>query len=560
MNKIIARTEVSTWWILFGASLLAVALGTWGSNLYLVAQAKPAPIADCVYRAIQLFGLNLYDPGPLPWQLEVARWMAPLVTLVSLVTAFSGVLHGHLLSWRLSKAKNHTVIAGTNWPTDIKAEGVGSIVYVQTNGDTQPHCDSNGNLLLKARNIQEAVSRCKMHRSAVVAVEVNSVADGISWITAMQESCLQHRRLSKNLCLVSDELNIASSLKSLSHLAEPQLRVRVIDMTQVLFERCSGWVAEALTTDLAGRSTATVRLAGDPDYNLEIARQLARQLTLLPDFKLRVEVCIPIGAAAQEAALKMLSLAAPHISYQQVSVGLCDVADLGEVKADMFIYSSKNADDLLQKYESLSRILHASNAPKLAITVHGSWHASHAITSLLGNATNGKITFVCGDAFRELVNTIQPHSSLECLAKQVHAGYLTSVQYPNSPASKPWDSLQERYRESSRLQAQSFVFKLASLGYTPESAMASLDAVRAEIESKMEDLSEAEHNRWSAEKKLLGWTHGERRDDVAKLHPCLIAYAALPDAEKEKDRVMWRQLIQFIQNAPQHSNRTASNL
>jgi ryanodine receptor 2 len=52
-----------------------------------------------------------------------------------------------------------------------------------------------------------------------------------------------------------------------------------------------------------------------------------------------------------------------------------------------------------------------------------------------------------------------------------------------------------------------------------------------------ERLAENAHDLWAAQRLAQGWRYGERRDDVQKLHPCLVSYSDLPESEKEYDRV-----------------------
>ncbi len=52
-----------------------------------------------------------------------------------------------------------------------------------------------------------------------------------------------------------------------------------------------------------------------------------------------------------------------------------------------------------------------------------------------------------------------------------------------------------------------------------------------------ERLAENAHDLWAAQRLAQGWSHGPQRDDVRKLHPCLVPYDQLPDSEKEYDRV-----------------------
>ncbi len=52
-----------------------------------------------------------------------------------------------------------------------------------------------------------------------------------------------------------------------------------------------------------------------------------------------------------------------------------------------------------------------------------------------------------------------------------------------------------------------------------------------------ERLAENAHDLWAAQRFADGWTHGPKRDDATKKHPCLVPYAGLSDSEKEYDRI-----------------------
>ncbi len=56
------------------------------------------------------------------------------------------------------------------------------------------------------------------------------------------------------------------------------------------------------------------------------------------------------------------------------------------------------------------------------------------------------------------------------------------------------------------------------------------------IEAQIERLAEAEHEGWKAHRAKDGWSYGKPRDDDRKLHPLMVPYSQLPEAEKEKDR------------------------
>ena len=87
------------YWVVFAFAFAALALGTWGYGL-VAPEAPPPPLPtpplptpplppsptygfwDSLYRALQLFVLNREDaPGSLPWQVQLARFVAPATTL-----------------------------------------------------------------------------------------------------------------------------------------------------------------------------------------------------------------------------------------------------------------------------------------------------------------------------------------------------------------------------------------------------------------------------------------------------------------------------------------------
>ena len=57
-----------------------------------------------------------------------------------------------------------------------------------------------------------------------------------------------------------------------------------------------------------------------------------------------------------------------------------------------------------------------------------------------------------------------------------------------------------------------------------------------ELNSLLEAMAKNVHEIWAQERINQGWTYGEKRDDMLKQHPYLIAYEDLPEEEKVYDR------------------------
>ena len=66
------------------------------------------------------------------------------------------------------------------------------------------------------------------------------------------------------------------------------------------------------------------------------------------------------------------------------------------------------------------------------------------------------------------------------------------------------------------------------------------------VEDIVERLAENAHEIWAQQRLKDGWRMGPTRDDDRKLHPCLVPYAELPEAEKAYDRVVVTQTIKAL--------------
>jgi ryanodine receptor 2 len=67
-----------------------------------------------------------------------------------------------------------------------------------------------------------------------------------------------------------------------------------------------------------------------------------------------------------------------------------------------------------------------------------------------------------------------------------------------------------------------------------------------EVLELTERLAENAHDVWARERLAQGWTHGPKRDDAQKKHPCLVPYADLPESEKVHDRNTAMQTLKAV--------------
>jgi hypothetical protein len=121
---------------------------------------------------------------------------------------------------------------------------------------------------------------------------------------------------------------------------------------------------------------------------------------------------------------------------------------------------------------------------------------------------------------------------------------------PKNRSAFAWDHLDETYRQANRDVVAHIPAKLASAGIDPARwvgvngipRLAPGEQVYCD-QVQLEALSELEHERWLAQRRMDGWriTNAPKQDRARKLHPSLIGYAELADDVQEYDRVYVRQ-------------------
>lgn len=73
--------------------------------------------------------------------------------------------------------------------------------------------------------------------------------------------------------------------------------------------------------------------------------------------------------------------------------------------------------------------------------------------------------------------------------------------------------------------------------YLPRPIDTSAVVLTTELLELCETLAAHAHDLWAQQRFLEGWQWGERRCDSTREHPCLVPYEALPETEKDYDRI-----------------------
>lgn len=120
-------------------------------------------------------------------------------------------------------------------------------------------------------------------------------------------------------------------------------------------------------------------------------------------------------------------------------------------------------------------------------------------------------------------------------AMALHEAYRKTygtAENAHTPSMAAWDDLTEGMREANRSASAHTPILLASIGIRLHNGQ----AAPALTEAQLARLARIEHRRWCADRIERGWRFGPLRDDARKIHPSLVAFDALTEAEALKDR------------------------
>jgi hypothetical protein len=136
---------------------------------------------------------------------------------------------------------------------------------------------------------------------------------------------------------------------------------------------------------------------------------------------------------------------------------------------------------------------------------------------------------------------------VEKLAAGIHEDWRRGPWSKKPHLDVPYDQLAAADQEANRAAARRIADVLARAGLglatteqAPSANQPATAEIAARIEAHIERLAAAEHDGWMAQRTKDGWRYGSPRDDARKLHPSMVPYRDLPDAEKDKDRAAVR--------------------
>ena len=584
-ENILLPNSIRRWWndyhwsLIGMLALIVFALGVIGYALQLESSALTYTPWDLLYRSLRLFSMEFDEPpGALPWQLQIARFMAPAVLVFAALSAFVAAFHTQMQLFQLRVFRDHVVICGLGekgyrLARSLRQPGrrrkVVAIELDAGNGRIEQARDL-GIIVLQGNATDTSILiRARTARARqVYAVTGDESANAEIAVRCrdLVQSNARGQGLDCFIHIASPDLADFLNERKLTMAGTSAFRLEIFNIyatgARTLLNNFPPWPASSS----ASSETLHPAVIGLGRLGRAFVVELAMQWQMTrnnPADKLTVMLLDPQASAARA-----------QLENRYPSLHACCTLDALDVKAhnpelvrDALLGRTGSASSVSHVYictgddtQALSTALvlrrqpGGLDVPVVVRTRYGAGLGSliEAEDARAGGAKRIQIfsLYDC-TCTRELFES----GTFEIIARAIHDDYVKNQRIRGqTPASNhsmvPWEELPETLRNSSRRQAHHIGVKLGTIGCDVQPRRDWFGRPFRYRDEEIESLARLEHERWMQERQDDGWTFypGEKNIDD-RTSPYLVTWDELPDAVREYDREAVRKLPAFLARA-----------
>jgi hypothetical protein len=565
------------WPAVWTLALVALVLGCVGFAKHFAALGEPKSFLDVFHLTLQLFVLHSgHVPPPVPWQLEVARLLAPAVSAFTAIKALAVLFREQLQLLRIRLMRDHAVISGLgrkglHLVKGFRARGTPVVVIEKdTENDRLAMCRALGAAVLVGDATDHGLlGRVGLRRASCLV----SVCGG----DAANAEVALHAR--EHLGGVSRKSRRSSPVSCVVHIFEPEL-CDLLREHEILSPRTGSFRvsffnpfetgARAMLDEFSPLEPPGDGRGGAP-HLLVIGLGHMGESLIGEAARRWWSAHRPTGARFRATVIDRLArqrVDALSLRYPRLEEA-CDARAVeidvrsSEFQRGLFLSWSGGPSDVTFIFVCLDdESLGLSAALALHQRLRG--HAVPIVVRteeeaglaklLRGDDGSGRFGNLFG--FGLLDRTCTPEFVLggtrETLAYAIHTTFLrTRVQQgetrERNPAMAPWAELDLVFKESSRRQADHVRVKLDAVGCEAVPRRDWGADLFAFAHSEIELLAILEHERFMEERLAEGWKYAPGPRDLArKTNPCLVPWDDLSEPDKEIDRQTVRELPAFL--------------
>ena len=562
------------WPFIGGVALATLALGFIGFAKYFAAFGEARPFSNLFYLTIQLFVLESGSvPGPVPWELNLARFLAPLIAASAAIKGLALIFREQSQMLRVRFLARHAIICG------LGRKGMRLVRQLRLRNDRVLviEKDIENKSLERARELgaivligdaadPEMLRLARCHRAKYLISVCGK--DGVNAEVAVNARRLvsENRKRTLNcsvhitdprLCNLLNAMELEASATDVFRLEffnifDAGARVwlnehppfgpgeKSLSFRPHLLLIGAGGLGESLLVHAARKWDNSPHRPGEK-LGLTIIDRVA-------DVK-KEHLCMRYPRLKESCDLEPLQMDIESAWFERADFLF---SHNGKVKFTSIFVCLDNDSLGLSAALSLHRRLRGSGVP---IVIRMS--RREGLANLLheehefGESQDPLFPFVLLD--RVCLIDLALGGIKELLAQAIHEDYILQQrkigQTPERNASMvPWENLSEALKESNRDQANHIGAKLRAVGCGIAVSTDWREPLIAFSQAEIELMARMEHDRWLRERRQAGWKSG-RKDIGKRRSPYLVPWDELTEDIKERDRVFIRDLPKFLAGA-----------
>ncbi len=549
--------------------VIAFILGFWG--YYLLDANKVNDYSDYVYEALQLFGLKgEWELGEkLPWQHEVARFLAPFLTIFTVIFAFVTKLKSRIKNaWASTFYTKHIVVLGLGTKGSIIAQSFLADGYkviaieIDERNDSIVLCRRQGGCvfvgsalsphLLKKMRLAKAEAFFAVCDTAAQNIEINLLIRNLNIPTNKDNPLIQYIHTSDSI--LSERLERSERLR-----ATNKFDLRFFNIFENSARMLFNKYPPEFYADVFDAEKPHLVVFGFSELGQNIVLEAVTRCHYINQKQLKITVVDSNLAQLKKQFFSRYSHVNKACDLDFIEIEPSAVLPFETLlnsftRSDLvtgYIVCELNAEIALSNSLYLHEESHKEKCRNAPIFVYMS-SASGLMGLLESNVGRREIPdnlFAFG-LLREVLsaeNLID--EKLDEIPHLVHESYLKERrqeskpenQIGTKPADHEWKALSSYYKGENRKAGDHLVTKLRAL-------RAQLVTLKVEVDVNVNSdklaiapdiidiLAQVEHRRWMACHYLEGWQYASTRNDAARTHPDLVPWNKLSELAKKYDR------------------------
>lgn len=523
-------------------ALLALGLGYVGErSLSGVTMSR----SDALFSSLQLFALEgSLPPHGTPWQLNIARFLAPLAVAYATVVAVMALFRDQVQrAWVATFARDHVVLVGlgrtsAHLAAALRRSGQRVVVVDADSANQQiAGTRAHGARVVIGDATQPVIlGRAQARRATHVIVRTGDDARNLE--IAEQVRQIASTQGSGRRTTIHVEIADQTLWAELGRLELALVRSGlVLEFYNEIDRAAQALLSEAERGEGDG-IYRTVLIDGDGPLLERTLVHLVRR-AVASGHRPKVHV-----TNATEGTLAPLVEREPWIA---------EAADLSleagrAAESDTALALVCLADSDARAIARALILARPPSRPAVYVSVQG-----QQTGALLDSTGVVRKVHLVPTRIEAMSGEILQQSGPELMARVRHEEYVAEERSHGStiadnPSLVAWDELPESLKESNRRFAESVGEVIHALGgwLMPLRSLESNDTFLA-VGDTLERLAENEHERWMAALVDDGWTLSSGpKDPVNKTHPLLVPWSELAEAEREKDRDAIRAIPRML--------------